>query len=201
VEGVGDEVLIGGLEGEGGEARGVAGEEGGKGGVDPEAGGAKEADGLEALRDRGAMRLEATTDSVVVGRDAEADAEAGDDLEQGKIAEEEGTAGLEDEDLGRGGGDGLENCRHELSGGFGGLVGVGEGGAVDGLMGAEFAGEEEGGVGLEGRVVAPVVPVVVFETGLDAHGGDVAIGAAEGAVAGGGERVGEAGGKQKAGRP
>ena len=37
---------------------------------DGRAGGAKEADGLEALRDRGAMRLEATTDSVVVGRDA-----------------------------------------------------------------------------------------------------------------------------------
>ena len=51
----------------------------------------------------------------------------------------------------------------------------------------------------EGGELAPAVPVIRFESAIDAHGGDVTVGAAEGAIAGGREGVGESGLADEAG--
>jgi hypothetical protein len=61
------------------------------------------------------------------------------------------------------------------------------------LVGAQRFSQQRGRVGFERGTAAPVVPVGRFEGAIDAQGGDVTIGAAEGAVAGGREEMGEAG--------
>src|SRR5262249_45086602 len=53
--------------------------------------------------------------------------------------------------------------------------------------------EQGGGVGFEGGELSPVKPVVRLESAVKAHGGDVAVAASVAAVAGRGQRVGEAG--------
>ncbi len=103
------------------------------------------------------------------------------------VAQNIGRTGLEDEDFGRVDVELFEDFGHHLLAQFGGLVGVGERGAVDDLIGPQRSGEQGGRIGFECGELAPVVPVLRLEAPLDPHGGDVAIGAAVGAVARGGE--------------
>jgi hypothetical protein len=164
--------------------------------MDGESGAAEALDDGEAFGDGSAVGLVEAADGVVVGGDGEADAEAGAAVEfgeEGEVAEDEGSAGLDGADGGRAAEEGFEDPGHEGLLLFGGLVGIDEGGAVDEHVWFEGAGEELGGVFLEGGELAPMLPVLGFEAAVDAHGRDVAVGAGEGAVAGRGEGVGEAG--------
>jgi hypothetical protein len=184
-----------------GEVWRLARKNGGDGGVNVEPGIAKLFDCAQTIGDGFTAWLEDFADAIVVGGDGEADAKVcvfGYGLQQFCVAEDVGGAGLDDEELGRMDVDLLQNARHHLLVHFGGLVGVCERGAVDELIGVEFALEQGGGVGFVGGVLAPVFPVVGLEAGLDAHGGHVAIAAAVGAIACRGEGVGEAGFCEKA---
>lgn len=51
----------------------------------------------------------------------------------------------------------------------------------------------------EGGELAPAAPVIRFESAIDAHGGDIAVGAPEGTIARRGEGVSEAGLADEAG--
>ena len=60
------------------------------------------------------------------------------------------------------------------------------------MVGAKFFLQQFGRIGFEGRIFAPMLPVVGLEAGLDAHRGDVAVRATVCAVAGGRQGMREA---------
>lgn len=93
----------------------------------------------------------------------------------------------------------LEDLRHHLLMHLGWLVGIGQRGAIDELIGFEFPLKQGWGVGFVDGVFAPVLPVVRFKAGLDAHGGHITIATAVCAVAGWCKGMGETGFGQEAG--
>ncbi len=110
-----------------------------------------------------------------------------------EIAQDQRAAGLQDEYARRVCDRGFENPRHLALIGFGGLVGVDQRGAIDALVLTKFAREEFGCVVLEGCELAPALPVFRLESGVDAHGRDIAVSAGESTIARGREGVCEAG--------
>ena len=169
---------------------GIAGQQRGEGNASRNARGAERGNGLPAFLDRCAVGFKDTADIVTVCGDGKTHARSRFE-DQRNVTDDERAARLNDESEGAVPRDGLENSGHESRFSFGGLVRVSERGTVDDLAGTKSAFQQLGGVSFERGEFAPVFPVVRAQAALYAQGGDVAVAAAESAVAGGCKGVGE----------
>src|ERR1022692_3158877 len=164
-------------------------------GVYRNARGAQAANGFQALGRGRAVRLIQAAHALAIRGDGKAHAQrgaCGEALEAREVAQDQRAARLYGEDLRRTLDQLVEQARHHAFGLLGRLIGVHQRRAVDGLVGPQRCAQQGGRVALEGGEAAPMVPVVRFQPAVDAHGGDVTIGASERAVARRRERVREA---------
>lgn len=178
----------------------IAGQQRGEGNAGRNARGAERGNGLPAFFERGAVGFKDLADVVTVCGDGKTHARSRFE-DQRNVTDDQSAARLDDESAGAAPRNGLENSGHQSRVSFGGLVRVSERGTVDDLARAKTAFQQLGGVSFEGGEFAPVFPVVRPQAALYAQGGDVAVAAAESAVAGGCKGVGESRFGKEAGDP
>jgi hypothetical protein len=155
----------------------------------------------EALSDGRAEWFVQTPHAVVIRSHREADAQPGaftKAQKQVEVAKNQRTAGLNGEHCRWTFDQPFQDRGHVRSFAFSRLIRVDQRRAVDDLCGAQCLCQEVRGIGFKCGELAPAPPVLWLESALKPHGGDVTIGAGEGAVARGSQRVSKSGGGNEA---